>query len=62
MANERINFYYDPKRQGYDTTLLKTLGGIPSSVGDVITLNKASIDAPKNTSIDFVNLRLTMAQ
>ena len=60
MANERINFYYDPKRQGYDTTLLKTLGGIPSSVGDVITLNKASFIAYADVFKEDLTLNVTI--
>ena len=42
MSNDRINFYYDPTRQGYDTTLFKTLGGTPTGTGGVITVNDAS--------------------
>jgi hypothetical protein len=37
------NFVYDPKRQGYDTELWKTLSGTPSVSSDEIILNNASI-------------------
>lgn len=42
MANNRINFYYDPQRQGYDTTLWKTLSGVPAMSGNNINFNAAS--------------------
>jgi len=42
MLNSRLSFYYDPTRQGYDTTLLKTLSGTPTGTGGVITVNTAS--------------------
>jgi hypothetical protein len=38
-----INFVYDPKRQGYDTNLFKTLAGTPSVASDKIVLNAAEI-------------------
>lgn len=41
MANDRMNFYYDPARQGYDTTLLKTIEGTPEINGGNIELNEA---------------------
>jgi len=41
MSNERINFYYDPTRQGYDTQLWKTVTGTPTVVSDVIRFNQA---------------------
>lgn len=43
MANDRINFYYDPTRQGLDTTLWKVLSGTPSASGALITINAASM-------------------
>ena len=43
MANDRINFYYDPAREGYDTTLWKTITGIPSVAGSVLRLSAATI-------------------
>jgi len=36
MSNERISFYYDPARQGYDTALWKTITGTPASTGTAI--------------------------
>lgn len=41
--DERINFYYDPARQGYDTTLWKTVTGTPSVASNKIRLNTAKI-------------------
>jgi len=38
-----INFVYDPKRQGYDTSLFKTLVGAPAVVNSKIVLNTATI-------------------
>jgi hypothetical protein len=43
MANDSINFYYDPTRQGLDTTLWKILSGTPSYAGGKITLNAAEM-------------------
>lgn len=37
------NFVYDPKRQGYDTNLFKTLVGTPSVSSDKVVLNAAEI-------------------
>lgn len=37
------NFYYDPQRQGYDTSLWKTLSGSPSISSNQIRLNSAAI-------------------
>jgi len=45
MLNNTLNFYYDPTRQGYDTTLLKTLGGTPSINGGALRMNHASFIA-----------------
>lgn len=42
MSNERLNFYYDPVRDGYNTDLWKTLGGAPASTGTALRLNAAS--------------------
>lgn len=39
----KVNFYYDPKRQGYDTNIWKTLLGAPSVVSDKLRLNVAAI-------------------
>jgi hypothetical protein len=39
----RKNFVYDPKRQGYDTNLWKTLSGVPAINADKLRLNNASI-------------------
>ena len=41
MSNERINFYYDPARQGYDTALWKTITGAPTSTGTALRFNAA---------------------
>ena len=43
MSNDRINFYYDPSREGYDTALWKTMTGVPAVVGANIQLASASI-------------------
>lgn len=43
MSNERISFYYDPQRQGYDTALWKTIGGVPAVNGNNLRLTSASI-------------------
>jgi len=43
MSNDRINYYYDPSRQGYDTGLWKTMSGVPAVVGSNIQLASASI-------------------
>lgn len=43
MANDRISFNYDPSRQGYDTTLFKTVSGSPTATGSAIRLNAAEI-------------------
>ena len=43
MSNELFNFYYDPARQGYDTTLWKTLSGTPGIVSSDLDLNAAGI-------------------
>lgn len=39
---DRVNFYYDPQRQGYDTTLWRTLYGIPVLSGGALVLNVAT--------------------
>ena len=39
----KTNFVYDPKRQGYDTNLFKTLSGVPSVVASQLRINAASI-------------------
>lgn len=43
MANDRIFFYYDPQRQGYDTVLWKTVSGTPAVNGTNLRLNNASM-------------------
>lgn len=43
MINERTNLYYDPKRDGYDTTIWKTVSWTPSLSSDKIRLNNSSI-------------------
>lgn len=43
MTNERTNLYYDPKRDGYDTTIWKTVSWIPTLSSDMIRLNNSSI-------------------
>ena len=42
MSNNKVNFYYDPQRQGYDTTLWKTLSGVPAISGTDLRFNAAS--------------------
>lgn len=37
------NFVYDPKRQGYDTNLFKTLVGVPAAAGSLLRLTSAEI-------------------
>lgn len=41
--NDRANFYYDPARQGYDTTLWKTITGTPTIASSKMRLNTAEI-------------------
>lgn len=41
MSNERISFYYDPARQGYDTALWKTITGAPASTGTALRFTSA---------------------
>ena len=41
MSNERINFYYDPAREGYNTAIWKTLAGTPTSTGTALRFNEA---------------------
>lgn len=36
------NFYYDPVKQGYETTTFKTLGGVPAINGSILRLTSAS--------------------
>lgn len=43
MANDTVNFYYDPTRQGLDTTLWKILGGTPTYATGIISINAASM-------------------
>jgi hypothetical protein len=42
MSNDRIYYYYDPVRQGYDTTLWKTLSGTPAVVSSVLRFTSAA--------------------
>lgn len=42
-SNPVTNFSYDPERQGYDTTLWKTLSGVPAVVGINLVLNADTI-------------------
>lgn len=39
---DRISFYYDPQRQGYDTTLWRTLYGSPVISGGALVFNVAA--------------------
>lgn len=41
MSNERISFYYDPAREGYNTSLWKTVAGTPSSIGTALRFNES---------------------
>ncbi len=41
MSNDRINFYYDAQRQGYDTTQWRTLSGVVTATGNGIRVNSA---------------------
>lgn len=43
ISNQRISYNYDPTRQGYDTTLFKTVSGTPTISGGAIRLNAAKI-------------------
>lgn len=43
MVNQYFNFYYDPVRQGYDTSTWATLAGVPAVVGGKLVINNASI-------------------
>ena len=60
MANQYLDFYYDCTRQGYDTTLLKTLGGTPTGTGGVITLNAASFIAYADVFKEDLTINLTI--
>lgn len=37
------SFYYDPQRQGYDTTLWKTVSGTPTIAANMLVLNAATV-------------------
>lgn len=41
MANDKVNFYYDAQRQGYDTVNWRTLSGVPTTTGNGIRMNNA---------------------
>lgn len=60
MANERLNFYYDPVRQGYDTTMLKTLSGTPSISGGAIRLNNAAFISYADIFKEDLTLRINI--
>ena len=49
MSRNFYNFYYDPYRQGYDSTIWRTLWGTPSIVNNKLILNTA-------TSIHFADV------
>lgn len=42
MNDTRTSFYYDPARQGYDTSIWHTLNGNPAVSGDKLLLNGAA--------------------
>lgn len=42
MSRNFYNFYYDPYRQGYDSTIWRTLWGTPSIVNNKLILNTAT--------------------
>jgi len=42
-TNSRVKYSYDPTRQGYDTTVFKTVTGTPTTSGGAIRLNTAKI-------------------
>lgn len=42
MATNYTNFYYDPVRNGYDSSMWHTLYGLPSVVSNQLVLNEAS--------------------
>jgi hypothetical protein len=43
MFTQRTNFYYDPQRQGYDTSQWRTVYGSPVVIGGSLMLQQASI-------------------
>ena len=43
MANQYFNFYYDPVRQGYDTTTWTTLSGVPAIAANQLNLLNAGV-------------------
>jgi len=43
MTNERVNLYYDPSRNGYDTTIWKTVDWTPTLSTNKIDINGASM-------------------
>jgi hypothetical protein len=60
MANDRINFYYDPIRQGLDTTLWKVLSGTPSAGATAITVNAASMIGYADIFKGEITMKLTI--
>lgn len=42
MSRNFYNFYYDPYRQGYDSTIWRTLWGAPEVVNNQLVLNTAT--------------------
>lgn len=60
MANNRLNFYYDPTRQGYDATMLKTISGTPSISGGAIVLSAASFISYADIFKEDLTLNITI--
>lgn len=42
FVTNKVNFYYDPRRQGYDAAAWHTLSGAPAVAGTDLVLNNAS--------------------
>lgn len=55
-----FNFVYDPQRQGYDSTLWKTLSGTPSISSSSIQLNNASILHYADTFRGYFSFKTTV--
>ncbi len=56
-----FNFLYDPQRQGYDTTLWKTLSGTPSVSGNNLLFNADSAIQYADCLRGVYNFKVTLA-
>jgi len=58
--NNLITKYFDPARDGLDSSRWETLGGTPTVTGSTITLNQASIIEKSDISRGAVRFKLTI--